>query len=91
MNMLLGILMLIVPMDYDYEKGDEKHKHSDCENATAECQDNDFSPKFDKSPVEDSFNPTICLPFARCGQPEEDQPESETNDPEPSQPVYLHV
>lgn len=43
------------------------NEHPDCYKARAACSDDDFSPSFDKSPVEDSFNPTICLPYAHCG------------------------
>lgn len=33
----------------------------DCYQAEAPCSDDDLSPSFDKSPVEDSFDPTICV------------------------------
>lgn len=49
----------------------------DCRGSEAPCEDNDFSPSFDKSPVEDSFDPVICLPGSTChfdGQPREEQP-----------------
>lgn len=62
--------------DNDYEReGDENtgNGSDDCSGATAPCEDNDFSPAFDKSPVRDSFNPeiTFCLPFSRCEVGEE--------------------
>lgn len=38
----------------------------DCAKAEAECSDDDFSPTFDKSPVEDSFNLTVCVMPGSC-------------------------
>lgn len=40
----------------------------DCYQAEAPCSDDDLSPSFDKSPVEDSFifEPHVCLPFSEC-------------------------
>jgi hypothetical protein len=56
-------------MDRD-EDNDPRH---DCYKAEAPCSDDDFSPSFDKSPVEDSFIVTICVVPDSChfeGEPE---------------------
>lgn len=59
--------------DHDDDGGSRNKRNSndDCAKAEAPCSDDDFSPSFDKSPVEDSFNPHICMPFATCGPEEE--------------------
>jgi hypothetical protein len=58
----LGAPTWVMDREEDNENG------RDCYQSEAPCSDDDFSPSFDKSPVEDSFNPTICLPFAKCGE-----------------------
>jgi hypothetical protein len=59
-------------------KGNCSGNQGDCRNteAGANCEDNDFSPSFDKSPVQDSFNLVICLPMSTCN----------VNPPQGSQP-----
>lgn len=55
-------------------------------NEGARCEDNDLSPSFKDSPVDRSFNPTICVLPDSChfhegerGEPgEEPEPESES-------------
>jgi hypothetical protein len=67
----------VTVLDNDYERdGDEKAGSSDCRDARAACEDNDFSPEFDRSPVEDSFNPQICVMPGSCTTP---PPEGETD------------
>lgn len=50
----------------DADREGSCNRSGDCNNSDAPCEDNDFSPTFDKSPVQDSFNPVICLPGATC-------------------------
>lgn len=59
---------LVTSYDYDDGDGDEKSGNGsgECAGATAPCSDDDASPSFTDSPVEDSFNPVFCLPFSRC-------------------------
>jgi hypothetical protein len=38
----------------------------DCYEAKQPCEDNDLSPSFQDSPVENSFNPVVCLPGSTC-------------------------
>ncbi|MCA1572367.1 MAG: hypothetical protein LC798_19105 [Chloroflexi bacterium] len=66
----LGWVPVAELMDRD-EDNDPRH---DCYRAEASCEDNDFSPSFDKSPVEDSFQITVCLPGSTCNgaAPEEE-------------------
>lgn len=48
-----------------YSDNDDHNKNrngNDCNRSSAECNDNDFSPSFDKSPVDI----TICLPQSTC-------------------------
>ena len=66
-----------VPLTELARRGDEcrnqcGNEHPDCYKAEAPCSDDDFSPSFDKSPVEDSFNVTVCLPGASCPSEGED-------------------
>lgn len=53
-----------------YEGGDRDQNRGggECRGAEGTCEDNDFSPSFDKSPVDDSFifAPVICLPGSTC-------------------------
>lgn len=49
--------------DRDQDRSNGKNSRGKCEGADY-CDDRDFSPTFDKSPVQDSFN--ICLPGATC-------------------------
>lgn len=67
-----------------YEEGDRDRNRGggECRDAEGNCSDDDFSPRFDDSPVDRSFNPTICLPFSRC-EPRQGEAEPE---PAPTQP-----
>lgn len=59
---------------------DNEGKQGDCREVDEDgyCEDNDFSPSFQDSPVDRSFNPVICLPMSTCefhgeqGQEEEE-------------------
>lgn len=63
--------------EYDYDRdGDDSSGNGsgDCAEARAQCSDSDFSPTFDKSPVDiRDNNVQVCLPFARCGGDESDE------------------
>lgn len=65
-----ALLIVGAPAQANNDEGDDNRRNGsdDCAHAKAECEDNDFSPTFDKSPVEDSFifEPTICMPYAHC-------------------------
>ena len=65
-----------------YEEGDRDRNRGggECTDADGTCSDDDFSPRFDDSPVDRSFNPTICLPFSRCEPPRDEAPQ----DPPPA-------
>lgn len=70
LGLALSMIMLFPTTAYadknDHGSEDKEQDNSGkCRNAE-NCQDNDFSPSFDKSPVQDSFNPTICLPASTC-------------------------
>lgn len=52
--------------DSEREGSCNENGGKDCQWANGHCEDNDFSPNFDDSPVEDSFNPVVCLPFSSC-------------------------
>lgn len=41
---------------YDYDDGDDRNEHRDCENNTGECSDDD----------QVVFAPVICLPDSTC-------------------------
>jgi len=60
---------------YEDRRGDRDRNRGggECRDAEGNCSDDDFSPRFDDSPVDRSFNPTICLPFARCNPGEGEQ------------------
>lgn len=60
----------------DNRSSKNRNGDSDCRDARAACSDDDFSPSFDKSPVEDSFifEPHVCLPFSECHWDGERQP-----------------
>lgn len=53
-----------------YEEGDRDRNRGggECRGAEGNCEDNDFSPSFQDSPVRDAFNfaPQVCLPGATC-------------------------
>lgn len=81
---LLSIVLLPVNAEAKDKKDkqrDDRSTHSDgkCKGAET-CNDQDFSPSFDKSPVQDSFNPVICLPTATCnfGDGQQDTPPDQT-------------
>ena len=67
--------------DGGYCAGEDER--GDCRDSGSNCQDNDFSPSFEDSPVRDAFNfaPVICLPGSTCnverggGSQEEQQPQ----------------
>lgn len=52
------------------DRSSGKNSRGKCEGADY-CDDRDFSPTFDKSPVQDSFN--VCLPGATCHYDGKDQ------------------
>lgn len=75
----LGVGPGLVPAYADHEYGGydggcdgggycaEEDNRGDCRNSEGPCEDNDFSPSFDKSPVEDSFKiGPVCLPGSTC-------------------------
>jgi hypothetical protein len=47
------------------DEGGSCNASGDCQNTEA-CEDNDLSPSFQDSPVNQSFNPVVCLPMATC-------------------------
>jgi hypothetical protein len=47
------------------DEGGSCNANGDCQNTEA-CEDNDLSPSFQDSPVNQSFNPVVCLPMATC-------------------------
>lgn len=51
-----------------YDGGEYDDRRGDCRGTEGRCEDNDFSPSFQDSPVRDAFNfsPQICLPGATC-------------------------
>lgn len=48
----------------------------DCRNTDQPCSDDDFSPRFDDSPVDHSFNfgPVCVMPGSCTGQPDQQPP-----------------
>lgn len=50
--------------DGGYCSGEDNR--GDCRNTDQPCSDDDFSPRFDDSPVDHSFNPAVCLPGSTC-------------------------
>lgn len=73
----LGRIELVSHHRSGDEGSDNKNGSDDCSGARDGCQDNDLSvyPSFDKSPVERSFNPTICVMPGSC-PPAEAEPAS---------------
>lgn len=57
--------------DRKQDRSTGKNSRGKCEGADY-CDDRDFSPTFDKSPVQDSFN--VCLPGATCHYDGRDEP-----------------
>jgi hypothetical protein len=72
--------------DGDHHKKKEdrstgKNSRGKCEKADY-CDDRDFSPTFDKSPVQDSFN--VCLPGATCNYGDDKGKRDSAPEPAPS-------
>lgn len=68
--LFLGASPAAADHDYGggYDGGEYDDRRGDCRGTKGHCEDNDFSPSFQDSPVRDAFNfsPQICLPGATC-------------------------
>lgn len=81
-RMLLGLAVITASLLGPAAWADNRPCEGDCSGKQGSCRevgdggycdDSDLSPSFDKSPVDHSFNPTICVMPGSCsfqgGQP----------------------